>query len=133
MSSKKHSSGKSTHKLGIKFRSNFEAEIHEAMLRNECLPEYEPVALPYVIEHNYFPDWVLPNGICIEAKGRLTTFDRAKMIAVKRAHPHIDIRFVFMNANNKLTKRSKTTYWQWAESKGFPWAEWRVPKDWIEE
>lgn len=117
----------------IKFRSKFEEDIHEALVRNECDAKYEPESMHYQIEHNYFPDWVLPNGIVIEAKGRLTQFDRQKMLAVRRAHPHRDIRFVFMNASNKLRKNSKTTYAQWADRNSFKWAERRVPREWIEE
>lgn len=120
-------------KRGVKYRSNFELEIGEALHRHKCEAEYEPEGVPYVIQHLYIPDWRLPNGILIEAKGRLTQFDRQKMLAVRKANSNLDIRFVFMNANNKLNKRSKTTYADWAEKNGFQWAERRVPRDWIEE
>ena len=36
-----------------------------------------------------------------------------------------------MNPDNKITKRSKTTYWQWAEKQGFMWLDFR--KDWIND
>ena len=45
----------------------------------------------------------------IEAKGFFKPSDRRKMLAVKEAHPHLDIRFVFMR-DNTLSKNSKTTY-----------------------
>lgn len=115
------------------FRSNFEKEIDEALRRNGCDAKYEPDGLSYVIEHKYIPDWKLPNGIYIEAKGRLTQFDRQKMLAVKRAWPLLDIRFVFQNASNRLRKGSKTSYADWACKNGFQWAERRVPREWIEE
>ena len=34
-----------------------------------------------------------------------------------------------MNPDNRITKRSKTTYWVWAEKEGFLWLDFR--KDWI--
>jgi len=53
------------------------------------------------------------------------------MKAVKKQWPKMDIRFVFQNANNKLNKRSKTTYAQWADKHGFPWAHKRIPEEWL--
>jgi hypothetical protein len=35
-----------------------------------------------------------------------------------------------MNANNKITKRSKTTYAEWAEKNGFLWLDYR--SNWID-
>lgn len=55
------------------------------------------------------------------------------MELVKASNPELDIRFVFQNANNKLSKNSKTTYGEWATKKGFKWCHKEVPKEWIEE
>jgi hypothetical protein len=71
--------------------------------------------------------------IYIETKGYLSPRDRRKMELVKLSNPDEDIRFVFQNANNKLNKRSKTTYGEWATKKGFKWAHKQVPQEWIEE
>lgn len=95
--------------------------------------EYETLWLPYVIKHNYNPDFILPNGIIVEAKGKLDAASMRKMKAVKETHPELDIRFVFQCATNKLTKRSKMRYWQWAEREGFPWAEGDIPVEWFKE
>ena len=68
-------------------------------------------------KHKYRPDFELPNGILVEAKGRLTFFDRAKMLLVIKANPDKDIRLLFMR-DNKLTKKSKQRYTDWARANG---------------
>lgn len=96
--------------------------------------EYETLKLPYTLEKVYTPDFILPNGIVIEAKGRFMPNDRPKMLAVQKAHPDLDIRFLFMDPMKKLTKRGKTTYADWAEKNGFKWALGpKVPQEWIDE
>jgi 2'-5' RNA ligase len=71
-----------------------------------------------------------PN-IYIEAKGKLDLATRQKMVWFKESNPHITIVFLFMNAGNKITKRSKTTYAMWAEKNGFLWLDYR--EDWIND
>ncbi len=97
---------------------------------------YEAERVAYEVpakQHHYKPDFLLPNGIRIEAKGYFTADDRKKMLAVKASHPFMDIRFVFGRAANKLNKDSPTTYSMWADSHGFKWAEKVVPRAWLEE
>ncbi len=74
----------------------------------------------------------MPNGIIVEAKGRLTVFDRAKHLAIKAQHPEKDIRFIFQ-FDNKLFKGSKTRYSDWCEKKGFKFAFLKIPKSWAKE
>lgn len=116
-----------------KFKSGFEEWIWKSALRRNQKMEYETLWLTYVISHKYNPDFILKNGIIIEAKGKFDQNSRRKMAAVKLAHPELDIRFVFQNANNRLSKRGKMTYWQWAEWKRFPWVEGDIPLDWFKE
>lgn len=114
------------------FRSGFERTLAAQLKRSKVAFEYETITLPYVLERTYTPDFVIKvNGVLIEAKGVLDDDTRAKMLAVKKQNPDADIRFVFMNANNKIRKGSKTTYAMWAEKNGFPWAEGEIPKDWL--
>ncbi len=92
---------------------------------------YEGQVLPYVIHAKYTPDFILPNGVMVETKGLLTPEDRRKMIAVKAAHPDKDIRFCFMRADTKLSRRpGALAYWQWAERHGFLWCEGHIPTTW---
>lgn len=94
---------------------------------------FEPHQVPYIINGKYTPDFLLPNGIYVEAKGKLDRDTIRKMISVKKSNPHLDIRFVFMKANNPLRKGAKLRYWQWAEKHGFPWAEGTIPLEWWKE
>lgn len=80
----------------------------------------------------YTPDFVLPNGIIVECKGRLTVHDRTKHTLIKSQHPSLDIRFVFQY-NNPITKGSKTRYTDWADKQGFKWAMHTIPKEWYDE
>ena len=53
------------------------------------------------------------------------------MLAVKKQHPELDIRFIFQR-NNTLTKRSKTTYGDWCDKHGFLWCIYpNLPEDWL--
>lgn len=114
-------------------RSGFERTLTLQMKKLKVHYEYEPTKLAYVLERNYIPDFYLPDqDIYIEAKGKLTPEDRTKMKAVKKAYPNLDIRFVFMRGENKLTARGKTTYMQWAEKNGFPAAgDGEIPEEWL--
>ena len=78
----------------------------------------------------YTPDIILMNGIIIETKGRFIPEDRRKHIAIQRQHPELDIRFVFMNARNKIYKGSKTTYADWCNKHDYRWAEKSIPVEW---
>lgn len=113
------------------YRSGFERTLAAQMKQANVLFEYEPIKLPYSIDHVYVPDFRLPNGVIIEAKGLLDQDTRSKMLAVKRNHPDLDIRFCFMNARNTLNKKSKTTYGMWADKNGFPWCDGKIPEEWL--
>jgi hypothetical protein len=97
---------------------------------------YEPYGIRYVRPAeaaSYRPDWVLENGIIVEAKGRFTSKDRKKHKAIKLCHPDLDIRFVFARPSNKLGTKSKTTYAAWCAANGFEWAEKTIPEEWFHE
>lgn len=106
-------------------RSAFEMEVEaalNALLGREV--EYEATRLEYVKRAAYVPDFDdKPYGPSVrvhyEAKGRFLSKDRSKLLAVKKAHPSVDIRLVFQR-NNKLSKTSNTTYMDWAAQHGFP-------------
>lgn len=114
-----------------KFRSRFEERVYETSLRGSRA-RYESLRIPFLKIHVYKPDWVLPNGIIVEAKGNFSPFDRSKHLLVKKAHPHLDIRFVF-GADNKLHKNSKTRYSDWCAQHGFIYALLQVPPEWLLE
>ncbi len=103
-----------------------------SLKKRKVVFQYEPVDLPYVLERKYRPDFYIPaTGIYIEAKGKLDADTKAKMIAVKKRHPELDIRIVFMRGSNKLSKASKKTYMDWAAANGFPAADGEIPDEWL--
>jgi hypothetical protein len=114
-------------------RSGFERSIALQLKKNKIKFKYEPFKIPYTTDHTYTPDFELPNGILIEVKGVLDPASRAKMKAVKLQHPEFDIRFVFGRASNKLSRKAKQTYGEWATANGFQWAEGEIPKEWLYE
>ena len=115
----------------IRFRSNFEKTIALSLEREGVPFGYETKHLKYLKEHTYTPDFILGNGIIIEAKGRFMASDRTKHLLVRKYNPELDIRFLFMNAKNRLSSKSKTTYAQWCEKYGFLWADKTLPKEWL--
>lgn len=114
------------------YRSGLEVKIADLLSSLGVTYEYESTKIPYVLQCNYTPDFLLPNGIYLEAKGQLTEEDRRKMKAVKAAHPDLDIRFVFQSPYNKIYKGSKTTYAKWCEKHGFPYCSYQnIPIHWL--
>jgi hypothetical protein len=115
------------------YRSKLEERVARWMELNGFDHQYESLKLEYVIESVYTPDYILPNGVILEAKGWFKPSDRRKMLAVKVAHPHLDIRFVFQNPNSPISKGSKTTYAMWCEKNGFPFCSaTAIPLTWFD-
>lgn len=81
----------------------------------------------------YTPDFILPNGIVVETKGRFLTDDRQKHILIKQQYPKLDLRFVFSNPNTRISKQSKTTYAMWCDTHGFLYASKVIPQEWLAE
>ena len=116
----------------IKFRSKLEEKVADLLEGLGVSYEYEPEKLSYTIEHNYTPDFVLPNYIYLETKGYWDPADRRKVLAVKRDNPDVDLRMVFQAPFNTISKKSKTTYAQWCEKHDIPWTAFHnIPLDWL--
>ena len=116
------------------YRSDFELSIAVAFNRNNIKFKYESERIDYVRYSTYSPDFTIEGkDFFIEAKGLFTTTDRGKHLLIKKQHPELDIRFLFMRANNKLYKGSKTTYSGWCERYGFKWCQWFLPQEWLDE
>lgn len=117
------------------YRSGLEIKIKDYLKENNVPFKYEKVKIEWedLMYRTYTPDFILPNGIIIEVKGRFTSDDRRKHLAVKKQHPNLDIRFVFENSRRKLNKGAKTTYGQWCEKHGFQYYDRIIPQEWIKE
>lgn len=123
-----------------RFSAGFRSGLEEALaaeLKAAGAPfTFEPFRIPYLPTKpkHYTPDFLLlSNGILVETKGYFVSADRSKHLTIKQQHPDLDIRFVFARPLNRLGKKSMTTYAQWAHSKGFKWAEKRIPDVWLKE
>lgn len=118
------------------FKSGLEESISNQIDSKGIKVEYESETVTYTIpasEHKYHPDFLLPNGIIVETKGRFVIADRKKHLLVKAQHPELDIRFVFTNSKNKISKNSKTTYADWCIKNGFKYADKFIPEEWFNE
>ena len=121
------------------FKSPLEHNVYRYMRQksrnNKFQIGYETEKLDYILTRNYLPDFILsfPDGrkIYIETKGHLRQEDRAKMLAVKAKHPDKDIRIVF-SKDNRLNKRARSRYSDWAKRHGFPHSVGTLPPDWLQ-
>ena len=132
----------------MSLRSGFEADVYIWLKEEEVDFGYEEESfelwLPVPRGHKcaecgsrrivkravYTPDFFLDNGVVLETKGRFTALDRKKAVAMTEQYPDTDYRLVFQR-DNKLSKKSKTRYSEWAEKQGIPWhIGRRIPNDW---
>lgn len=114
-----------------RYRSKFEQKIGDYLTSCHVPFKYEEVTVAYQKEikgecnvcgssdvcgsAKYTPDFLLPNGIFIEAKGKFTSSDRTKLLAVLRSNNQItrdNFRILFMY-DNWLTKRKVKRYTDW--------------------
>ena len=118
-----------------KFRSNFELGVVAAVSKHNVKVEYETKRIQYVIPPKiYTPDFYFPDyDLYVECKGFFRMADRKKHLLIKEQCPELDIRFVFVRADNKLSSKSKTTYGGWCEKNGFIYSEKFIPKEWFNE
>ena len=117
-------------------RSGLEDANNELLEAHGITGIYETLVIEYIKPERkarYTPDFPLPNGIIVETKGRFITEDRQKHLLVKKQHPHLDIRFVFSNPKQRISKTSATTYAMWCDKHGFQYAAKRIPEAWLKE
>ena len=121
------------HALRNGYRSGLEDDISVDLKKRGVSFEYETLKIKWTLFENktYTPDFVLPNGIIVESKGRFVAADRKKHLKVKEQHPDLDIRFVFSNSRAKLNKGAKSTYGDWCDKYGFTYADKRIPDEWL--
>lgn len=122
--------------VALGFRSGFERDTFDYLNARGVPVEYENREIkftPPAKTKTYHPDFTLPNLILIETKGRFTTADRQKHKALKEQFPSLDIRIVFSNPHQTISKTSQTTYADWCDGQKIPWAHRVVPEEWINE
>tara|TARA_R110000868_G_scaffold220529_1_gene471785 strand:- start:760 stop:1161 length:402 start_codon:yes stop_codon:yes gene_type:complete len=117
-----------------KYRSNSEYNTACVLEERKISYEYETLKIPYEWREDkkYIPDFILPNGIILEVKGRFMLEDRKKHLFIRKQHPQIDIRFVFDNPNRKLYKGGKMTYGDWCDKHSFIYCkQGLIPDNWF--
>jgi hypothetical protein len=138
-----HSAGNSKRAAALKhgYKSGLEHVVAEAIKSTPYDLKYETEIINYVVPERkakYTPDFVFTkrNGqfMFVETKGRWTTADRTKMKHVLASNPGVDIRMVFQNPNQRLSKTSKTTYAEYALKLGIRHvAKKDIPAEWLGE
>lgn len=121
------------------FRSGLEEKIAAQLKAHSVYFQFEEMKVGYTApakERKYLPDFYIPfkegtGAILVETKGRFVTEDRQKHLHIRASNPELDIRFVFSNANARISKQSSTTYAMWAERNGFKWAHRSIPLEWL--
>lgn len=127
-------------------RSNFERTIAASLKRRKVKFKYEPEQLEYYTKVRggvcwecggegecYQRRWYTPDfrirSMYIEAKGILDSRNRSKLIDVKKAHPELDLRLVFMR-DNKI-KGTTMRYSDWATKNNFTYSIGDIPDEWL--
>ena len=126
-SSKKHQSRRRP-----KFRSLLEKVFAERLHDLELPAKFEAETFEYVKKSHYTPDFKIGPNTFIETKGHFSSADRGKLLAFKDQYPQVTIILVFGRAKNFLSKKSDTTYGEWATKHGFEWIDIKenIPKSW---
>ena len=72
-------------------------------------------------------------GVDLNIKNQISWVleDRKKHLLIKEQHPELDIRIVFQSARTKIRKGSKTSYGDFCDKHGIPWAEKYIPESWL--
>lgn len=89
----------------------------------------------YLADFAVYPNGRLNSagGFILETKGKFTSVDRTKMLAVIKEHPEVRFRMLFM-ADNKLNKNSETRYSDWCKKNGIEFAVGKfLPPSWIKK
>ena len=102
------------------YRSGLETKFQAACEAKGWKLAYEQDKIKYVIpasNHSYTPDFTVTKNVYIETKGLWVSSDRKKAALIKEQHPDITILYV-LQRNQSITKKSKTTYLDWAAKNG---------------
>lgn len=116
----------------VKLKSGLERKFKLLAEAKGLELKYETTKFPYTKLSHYIPDWEIRKDVFVETKGYLSPSNRANLLAFKEQYPHVTILLMFGNSDNKLNKKSKTSYGEWCDRHGFQWADIRngIPLHW---
>ena len=117
------------------YRSGLEDRLVESLSKIQKEVRYEQLKIEWedLRYRTYTPDFLLDNGIIVEAKGMFDSEDRHKHKCVRKQHPELDIRFVFSNAKAKINKGAKQRNFEWCDKNKFKWSHRIIPEVWLKE
>lgn len=110
-----------------KLKNKFEIKTYAQLKRARVKFKYEEEKIPYILARHYIPDFVITTKtgkVYVECKGYLRPEHKAKMVAVKKLNPNMDIRILFY--------ATKKEYIKWAERNGFRYAVGEIPQEWLD-
>ena len=138
-----HTAGSKKRQAAYKYgyKSGLELTVANQIKEAKYPVNYETEKIKYVVpqrDAKYTPDFIFKKKtggtMYIETKGRWTTIDRRKMKHILASNPSVDLRMVFQNPNQKISKNSKTTYGIYAKKLGIKHiAKKDIPKEWLTE
>jgi hypothetical protein len=115
------------------YKSGLEQRFQSACEDKGWNLPYEQDKIKYVIpasNHTYTPDFTVTNNVYIETKGLWTAADRKKAVLVSQQHPEVTILYV-LQRNQKISKKSKVTYLDWAAKHGIEACTFLDTEHWI--
>ena len=119
-----------------KLRSGYEKKVRKCLEENKVQYTYESMVIKYVVpetKRSYTPDFILPNGVIIEAKGYWDAESRRKMALVVEQNPHLKLKML-LQRDNTISKKSKTKYSDWAKARGIECVvspQGIIPEEWL--
>ncbi|MGA1777124.1 MAG: hypothetical protein ACO39G_08615 [Flavobacteriaceae bacterium] len=135
--SKKNTRTRHKRRKQSKYRSKFESDFAKHLQDRKLDFDYESEKIEYVTYHCYTPDFVFDKKdgakMYVETKGVLDARSRTVLKNAKKCNPELDIRLIFQRGSNTISKKSSTTYLEWAKKNGFPCAETKMPSEWKKE
>lgn len=129
------------------YRSGLEETVAQTLKEKGVIFQYEPIKLTFhrtvtkglcpkcgstkvVRRATYTPDFVLDNGRIIEVKGRLTSTERTKLLAVRASNPERSL-VLYFGSDNKLKKNGTKRYSDWCADHGFDFSVGTIPRRWL--
>src|SRR4030095_35160 len=103
-----------------KYRSGLEHFVAVFLDGAHIPANHEKETLKYLVPavtKRYLVDFSLPThpALVVEVKGRFTSVDRKKMLYIHTQYPDRHVIMLFGKAQNKLSKKSNTTYADWCD------------------
>ena len=120
--------------LEAEYKSGLEARFQKESKELGFDLPYESKKIKYIIpekQHSYTPDFEVTSNVFIETKGLWTSQERKKACLIKAQHPHITILYVLYR-DQRLSKKSSTTYISWAQKQGLLICTFKDKDTWVE-